>query len=861
MSIVANVIAAVIKSVAGDNLGNGLIKELASISIDGVSEKSINEITKFINKERSKIDSILSKDNMRSMEISEENIGYVVAEIKDLLSKINITDEVLRQCKYDNMNLSAFLWNEYKECKNDYIECEREIKRCLFTVAEALIKLVYESENFEKDVLIYISNLVDDTNAGLQNISEYMEYNFDKLDADNRIVLEMQQKIIEEIQNAGTKDQYKKHKVKSRTQEYADKWNANMFLNDFDKRDENAGVNVKLSEVYLDEHLPHYIWGENKNERSDLKDLLEEYINEHNENKMLLILGQPGIGKSTLITWITANFENYRNNILVYQFASDLKNIDWINVNHEYDIANKLLEKLNLSYDILNGKTLIIDGFDEISTKNSREDILNEFYWQLIEDGSLHNFSLIITCRENYILNPYNISCSYITLEPWDIHQIQSFCGIYSEKIGCEITFKTKENILKNREILGIPLILYMVLALNISIEKESSIVDVYDRIFALDGGIYDRCIGYEKPHRIKEIKRQIHEVSKRISIWMFENNPDAIDIPQEEYQKICMNIMEKYKLENGHIMQDFLIGNYFKLVKHCEGVEAESLCFVHRTIYEYFVAEYIFGSMEKSLNVSKESLAGTFGCMLKGSRLSIKTLEFLKSKIRNSKINYLFDTVNETFQMMLQDGMTYYTGKRCKKVIDYEMTVFANMLEIIHLWENCHVKFDSRIYDYLKYNRHIDLNLKEAIINIEKNVLNKTMLNTTKGLYLRGVNLLGANLSRVELTNSDLVGANLIGADLTGACLIGADLTGACLIRANLIEADLRKAHLTGADLMRINLTGAKLNESIWHESDVQKILPELRSANFAYLIILESDETKKLQRSELFPNENSNE
>ena len=47
----------------------------------------------------------------------------------------------------------------------------------------------------------------------------------------------------------------------------------------------------------------------------------------------------------------------------------------------------------------------------------------------------------------------------------------------------------------ENKKILGIPLILYMVVALNISIDKEGSIVDVYDKIFSLDGGIYDRCI------------------------------------------------------------------------------------------------------------------------------------------------------------------------------------------------------------------------------------------------------------------------------------------------------------------------------------------------------------------------------
>lgn len=32
-------------------------------------------------------------------------------------------------------------------------------------------------------------------------------------------------------------------------------------------------------------------------------------------------------------------------------------------------------------------------------------------------------------------------------------------------------------------------------MALNISIEKNGSIVDVYDKIFSLEGGIYDRCI------------------------------------------------------------------------------------------------------------------------------------------------------------------------------------------------------------------------------------------------------------------------------------------------------------------------------------------------------------------------------
>lgn len=44
-----------------------------------------------------------------------------------------------------------------------------------------------------------------------------------------------------------------------------------MFLNDFNKRNENAGINVSLKDVYLEDHLPHYIWGNNKKDSYDLK--------------------------------------------------------------------------------------------------------------------------------------------------------------------------------------------------------------------------------------------------------------------------------------------------------------------------------------------------------------------------------------------------------------------------------------------------------------------------------------------------------------------------------------------------------------------------------------------------------------
>lgn len=92
MAIAASIVSAVLKSVAGDKFGRGLAKDLIGISIDGISEKGINEIADFINDRKSKIDSILSNENMKSIGISEDTIDYVVVEIRELLSGIDITD-------------------------------------------------------------------------------------------------------------------------------------------------------------------------------------------------------------------------------------------------------------------------------------------------------------------------------------------------------------------------------------------------------------------------------------------------------------------------------------------------------------------------------------------------------------------------------------------------------------------------------------------------------------------------------------------------------------------------------------------------------------------------------------------------
>ncbi len=322
MTAVVNMLSAIIKAaVTGGKVGNELVSELVGISVNQVSKV----VVEGLNEKKSQIEHILSKDHMKSMNIPEENCGYVVEEIKDLFKKIEITDEVMEKCEYESSKLKAFLWEQYRESrKGSYIECEDSIQSGLFAVAQALVELACESEEFEKKCLIQIGKFIEEVKTITQDSAEDTRKRLDKVEKNT-------QAIYEKI-NEATVVQYqyeKPRKTESRMQEYANKWNDNMFLNNFAQWDENAGKNVKLGDVYIEAHLPHFIWRANKKKTDGLKTLLQKYTrNDYDRNQMLLILGQPGIGKSTLVTWMTANFPDRAKDILVYQFASDLKNVD-----------------------------------------------------------------------------------------------------------------------------------------------------------------------------------------------------------------------------------------------------------------------------------------------------------------------------------------------------------------------------------------------------------------------------------------------------------------------------------------------------------------------------------------------------
>lgn len=196
---------------------------------------------------------------------------------------------------------------------------------------------------------------------------------------------------------------------------------------------------------------------------------------------------------------------------------------------------------------------------------------------------------------------------------------------------------------------------------------------------------------------------------------------------------------------------------------------------------------------------------------MLKGNNLSKEILEYLKYKIKKSILRTKFDFIRDTFQLMLNFGMTYFTNKCYRNVIKCEMNVFANMLEILHLWEDCSLEFDDKICDYLRHNSIDGLNLGKVKFNFNKS---KSVINNDN---------IDKNMNKIFLSGANLSGANLKGVNLSGASLIGANLRFACLANCNLSFADLHKADLLGADLKYVDMKRTVLRETILNGADIR--------------------------------------
>lgn len=752
-------------------------------------------------------------------DITKENIKKVILDKKkqDLSTKVYRVIEkilnILTNNKYKNVDFlydaTENIFKDFKNNKNNIEAVRAGLIILVPDVSTSICRIFIEKffdEICQDDYLFKrISLILQETD---------IKYNQGEFSQINKIIEKNHKEISGKLDDLANifyeNDLTPKKKIhtdaifqNNKKQKYFEIWNSALFLHKYDREKP-----ITLKDAFI---MPDFklVKSNGLVYCNTLIKIIDEFV-QYKKTLTMLITGVPGIGKSTIISWMANKYID-NDKVIILRFR------DWKRDALEKTLLHAICNKLECKEEDLEEKVLILDGFDEIKALEIRDKLLNEFFNDIKD---FEKFKCIITSRPAYIDS--SRFSNILELQTFDMDRIKSFCKIIKN-------IENMSEIKANLEVLGIPVILYMAIMSNVDISENPTKPELYNRIFAEKGGIFDKFFdGIVEYDNGSQILRNPENTTKYleflcgIAFKMFEKN--ELLLLEKEY--------EVPRLKAGNELISIL---EFP-IKHLFESRYNYIEFIHKTIYEYFVSEYIYISINKNINMIAsrkdiaKNIASVLGVLLKENTFPYEILEFLKYKVRNYKLNTQFNIINEAFQVMLQDGMTYYSNNVYKNIVDCEMNVFNNMLQILHLWNNYSIIFDNSVIKYIKYNHKFNLNLRKVSLRkmdlTEANLRRADLSNADlAGSKLIEGDLMDADLTRADLTEVNLIGANLSGANLTGAKLRKANLTGANLTsvkligsdltEADLTEADLVTADLTDADLLKVNLVGANLTRA----------------------------------------------
>lgn len=556
-------------------------------------------------------------------------------------------------------------------------------------------------------------------------------------------------------------------------QYYLDKWNGNLFLH---KNTENK---IHLKDLYV---LPFYKERNSGNRdgiRKDLDEKIDMFLRDSvigNRRKPMIILADAGMGKSSLVSYICSKCPQ-KDNLIILKFA------DLHSDSLEANILSSILHELNCEIGDLRNKRLIIDGFDESEFTSDKNRLLSNFFNKC---QSIQGLKVLVTSRVNYVDCMKFTSSKLYYLQFMNEVQIVRMSRTYFD-LSNEEPYSIN-NIIDN-EVIGVPLILYMTLSLKIHIEEGTGICELYEKIFAFDGGIYDRMTmndsdGYtEEVHPIAyyDVKQEVHLISQLIAFSMFETS--SLILASDKYLKIVKSVSEDR-------VGDFAVSNYYYIES-----STYTLSFCHKSIYEYFVAEYIHNTIS---NYHKtETIAKKLAYLFKKNLLTEEILHFLKFKIerncQNDENTYLL--MESVVNLMIQNGMTYYLEEKVVDILKTESIIFLNIFLVL---ESYYVGIKYRHKKNIKISDQFlsQLNNRfESVVNLEKTFLKDLKLNRKR--FLTNLDLCNSILESINFEDSDLSFSLLKNTELKNISFNQVIMNGVIFNDSTLLDTNIRYARL----------------------------------------------------------------
>lgn len=411
-----------------DEIQKGVLEKAADMSID-MAEEQLEKYKKSFN-----LNTQMDKCN-----VPYEKRDKVRDSIKAYLNYIDL-EKIAEACGAELDRFEDELMNLYDKMYKE----NGENYEYIAPVLRNLAKHVLENVDVKS---IHGKKFLEICHAELKNeLTETIEGTAVKsVDEIKKYIDEAVARILDSLKNKN--EDGKKLFVQNRCTDYRDIWNKNLFLNNPRKRERSRNQAIKLSDLYI---VPSYKFKQEDTVETDIEELLNEVaIATEVDERMLVILGQPGSGKSSLITYFLNEYDGkLTRDVLVYRFT-DFSDINW----KSKDVVEVFVKQIGMEFEDLSGKILILDGFDEIYVENS-EETLNHIKSAFANNNRIKDFSLFVTCRENYI-EAEKLKCAYITIQSLDKTQIKTYYNDYTVKSGASGLAIPFDILVENKDILA----------------------------------------------------------------------------------------------------------------------------------------------------------------------------------------------------------------------------------------------------------------------------------------------------------------------------------------------------------------------------------------------------------------------
>ena len=615
--------------------------------------------------------------------------------------------------------------------------------------------------------------------------------------------------------------------------EYIRSYNRPLFLED--------DSDISLNSVYVDP-----IVEDNGNNITD--EIYNWY--EYDSEKILIIKGAAGIGKTSLVSRIIADtyghsdFKNNleRENVFPIILRSNIEAFE--NATSNKTPIAIIKDILDVRSEDIQNSLIILDGFDGLCllAENFNPDLFLE---KLSRDLKSKNTKVLITSRP---MNEIKEDIQNVEVKSvvWEKEQILAWCEKFKnasekdlEKQWCNEFITNYDDLAQNdtngnkMDIFKAPMILYLACHSDSKISANETIGEFYDDVFRKiasrkhiendeDCSVFVDNENDEKENIIN------WQFTKELAYQMFLHNTlilsDLKLIENAENRTAEILVKRGIIASIGDLKIDKLkylaVTHFAKETTNEKGIE-----FAHKTVYEYFTAVKLYEDYFAEITADYPANIEIRNGLTPLENVWINIIEAFRYKSIKGMNMVIFGYLNKMYR-------PFYNGKSKDEGKGFDFKIFVKyFVEGMEQKILADLEIKSRVKEYVVNSDLLTTQIGCAFRNLtyfltaygfhneennpECKHFDELISKYYCDLYLANWNLNGATLVKSILILAYLVGAKLIGANLSGADLSGADLSEADLSGANLREAYLSYAKLCEANLYKANLSGANLSDA----------------------------------------------